>query len=81
MNRVRDCVPAYNATEFFADAFGGILVLTRPADEFLIIDDGPRDDACEISSRNPGVRLARRERNHSLDAEQRISPEVDSCGF
>jgi GT2 family glycosyltransferase len=60
-------IPCYNVANYLAPVLEGALQQTLPPDEILVIDDGSKDQTCEIAARYP-VTIVRHERNRGLAA-------------
>ncbi len=62
----------YNHSEYLPRAIEAVVSQSRPADEYVILDDGSTDDSVEIiesyARRHPCIRLLRNERNRGLMA-------------
>lgn len=60
-------MPNYNHSAYLPRAIEGILGQTRPADEFLILDDASTDNSAEIiesyAKRHPSIKFIRSEQN------------------
>lgn len=52
-------LPAYNASEYIADAVRSVLVQSRLPDEFVVVDDGSDDDTAARARVDPSVRVVR----------------------
>jgi len=61
-------VPCYNAAEYLPRCIAGVLAQTHAVDEFLLVDDGSRDDSVAIAARYPQVRVIRHAQNRGLSA-------------
>jgi glycosyltransferase involved in cell wall biosynthesis len=68
VSRVTVLMPVFNGEKYLREAIESILNQTFQDFEFLIINDGSRDQSENIvnSYNNPRIHLVRNERNHGL---------------
>ena len=62
----------YNHGRFLSRAIEAMITQSRPADEFIIVDDGSKDDSLSVirswTSRYPSIRVIQNERNLGFHA-------------
>ncbi len=83
MSRPTLCVvmPNYNHARYLPEAIEGVLGQTRPADEFIILDDASTDESAAIIEKyagaHPSIRFLRNEKNMGVvEAHRRLFSEA-----
>lgn len=54
-------IPAFNQSQFLAEAIESVLTQTRQADDVIVVDDGSTDDTAAVVAEFPAVRLIRQD--------------------
>ena len=82
--RLAVIIPCYNHAHYVGRAIESVLNQTRPADRFLIIDDGSKDDSAEVirAYESQGVELIVQENAGAHNTLNRLAKTVsEDCGL
>lgn len=83
MPRIAVVVPLYNHSAFIEATIGSVLGQTRPADRFIMVDDGSTDGSAELVEKMavPGLELFRQTNQGAHAALNRGVALADDCDW